>query len=108
MFLADVTFLMGNGFRLAKSKREPPLRVTVMIRDSDRNKNNSARNLVEVVLFENWGVPQARGAGRISDPQILPYVGPGFLLAGTELHSEIVHGQYLVQEHRQVWHVVPR
>jgi len=103
MIFAEVTALMRNGLRLSKAEREPPQRVTVMIRESDRNKNNSARNLIEVVLFEHWGIPQARAAGRISDPVILPYKGPGFLLSGVEIESR----DDGIAEHRQVWHVVP-
>lgn len=107
MFLAEVTPLMRDGLRLKKDERGPPLRVTVMIRESDREKNNSSRNLVEVMLFEHWGIPQARSAGRISDPAVLPYKGPGFLLAGTELCSYSIDGESRMLEHRQVWHVVP-
>lgn len=107
MFLAEVTLLMRDGLRLKRGERGPPLRVTVMIRESDRDKNSSSRNLVEVMLFEHWGIPQARSAGRISDPVVLPYKGPGFLLAGTELCSESIDGERRMLEHRQVWHVVP-
>ncbi|MET3498142.1 hypothetical protein [Variovorax boronicumulans] len=107
MFFAEVTFLMRDGVRLLKRERVAPVRVTVLIRDSDRDKNNSKRNLVEVMLFEHWGVPQARSAGRISDPVILPYKGPGFLLSGTELDTQTIDAQSRTCEHRQVWHVLP-
>lgn len=103
MIFAEVTFLMRNGLRLARSERDPAMRVTVMIRESDRDKNHSARNLIEVMLFEHWGLAQARSAGRISDPVILPFKGPGFLLSGTEIESR----DGGIAEHRQVWHVVP-
>lgn len=103
MFLADVTPMMCKGIRLKHRERERLL-VTVMIRDSDRGTNNSARNLVEVMLFQNWGLPQARSAGRISDPMLLPFSGPGMLVQGTEI--ETVNGE--TSEHRQVWHVIPR
>lgn len=103
MFFAEVTPLMRQGLRLQAGERAPPMRVTVMIRDSDRDKNNSGRNLVELMLFENWGLPQARSAGRISDPVILPFAGSGFLLSGTELESR----EDGIAEHRQVWLVVP-
>ncbi|MGJ7529874.1 hypothetical protein [Variovorax sp. GB1P17] len=94
---------MSQGLRLKFGERPQPMRVTVMIRDSDRDKNNSGRNLVEAMLFENWGLPQARSAGRISDPVILPFKGSGFLLSGIELDS---HADGIA-EHRQVWLVVP-
>ncbi|MFM9922766.1 hypothetical protein VLK31_07230 [Variovorax sp. H27-G14] len=107
MFFAEVTFLMRNGLRLKPAERQPPLRATVMIRDSDRDKNNSGRNLVEVMLFEHWGLAQARSAGRMSDPVILPFKGAGFLLSGIELDPQQVGGEPRMLEHRQVWHVVP-
>lgn len=107
MFFAEVTFLMRNGLRLGPAERDSPLRVTVMIRESDRDKNNSKRNLVEAMLFEHWGLAQARSAGRISDPVILPFAGRGFLLSGTELNAQTADGVQRVWEHRQVWHVVP-
>ena len=107
MFFAEVTFLMRNGLRLGPAEREPPLRVTVMIRESDRDTNNSKRNLVEAMLFEHWGLAQARSAGRISDPVMLPFKGKGFLLSGVELEGQAVGGESRIFEHRQVWHVVP-
>ncbi|SFO51844.1 hypothetical protein SAMN05216567_10152 [Variovorax sp. OK605] len=107
MFFAEVTFLMRNGLRLKPAERDPPLRVTVMIRESDREKNNSSRNLVEAMLFEHWGVPQARSAGLIVDPQMLPFKGPGFLLTGTELDCQRIDEKLRIFEHRQVWLVVP-
>jgi hypothetical protein len=105
VFFAEVTFLMRAGLRLKSAEREPPIRATVIIRDSDRDKNNSGRNLVEVMLFEHWGLPQARSAGRISDPMILPFKGNGFLLSGIELESQDAGN--VISEHRQVWLVVP-
>lgn len=107
MFLAYVTPLMRHGLRLKPGERGAPLRVTVMIRESDRDTNNSARNLVTAALYENWGIPQARSAGQISDPVILPYKGPGFLIAGMELATDEIDGTRRLFEHRQVWHVVP-
>ncbi|RTD94176.1 hypothetical protein EJO68_10240 [Variovorax atrisoli] len=103
MFLADVTFLMRHGLRLRSSQREAPMRVSVQIRESDRDTNNSGRNLTEVMLFENWGLPQARSAGRITDPTLLPYKGNGFLLSGIELDT----GNDGTAEYRQVWLVIP-
>ncbi|MGJ7555925.1 hypothetical protein ACSFBI_18150 [Variovorax sp. RB3P1] len=107
MFFAEVTPLMRNGLRLKPGERGAPLRVTVMIWESDRDTNNSARNLVTASLFENWGIPQARSAGLICDPVILPYKGPGFLISGTELATGEIDGTRRMFEHRQVWHVVP-
>jgi len=105
MFFAEVTFLMRKGLRLKAAERNPPIRATVIIRESDRDRNNSGRNLVEAMLFEHWGLPQARSAGRISDPMILPFKGNGFLLSGIELESQDAGNT--ISEHRQVWLVVP-
>jgi len=47
--------------------------------------------------------PQARSAGRITDPTLLPYKGNGFLLSGIELDT----GNDGTAEYRQVWLVIP-
>lgn len=107
MFSADVTFLMRCGRRLKPAQRDAPLRATVMIRESDRATNNAARNLIEVMLFEHWGKPQARSAGRLSDPVLLAHKGTGILISGNEIDSQFVDGEQLLFEHRQVWLVVP-
>lgn len=107
MFFAEVTPLMRQGLRLKVSERAPPLRVTVTILESDRDRNNSARNLVEAHLYVSYGTAQMAGRGRISDPTVMAYKGAGFLLSGTELHTETVDGEQRTWEHRQVWLVVP-
>lgn len=107
MFFAEVTFLMRNGLRLKPGERAPPGRYTVSILESDRDKNNSARNLVEVSLYVSHGTAQMAGRGRLVDPVIVPFKGPGFLLSGTELDSQQVDGELRMFEHRQVWHVLP-
>ncbi|WP_422086400.1 hypothetical protein [Variovorax sp.] len=107
MFFAEVTPLMRKGLRLKKRERERPLRVTVTILESDREKNNSARNLTEVSLYVSYGIAQMASRGRLTDPVIRPYKGPGFLIEGTELNTEMVDGECRVWEHRQVWHVLP-
>lgn len=103
MFFAEVTFLMREGLRLKVGERAPPLRVTVTIRESDRDKNNSARNLVEASLYVSYGTAQMSGRGRLTDPVIVPHSGHGFLLSGIELESNPTD----IIEHRQVWLVVP-
>jgi len=107
VFFAEVTPLMRQGLRLKTAERPPPMRVTVTILESDRDKNNSARNLIEASLYVSHGTAQMASRGRISDPVIMAHKGPGFLLSGTELHSEMVEGTLRVWEHRQVWLVVP-
>jgi len=107
MFFAEVTFLMRNGLRLKPAEREPTGRYTVTILESDRDKNNSARNLVEVSLYVSHGTAQMASRGRMTDPVLMPFKGPGFLISGTELEAQHVDGQLRVFEHRQVWHVVP-
>jgi len=107
MFFAVVTFLMRNGLRLKPAERDPPARYTITILESDRDRNNSARNLVEASLYVSYGTAQMAGRGRITDPVILPFKGPGFLISGTELDAQHVDGKLKVFEHRQVWHVVP-
>lgn len=107
MFFAEVTPLMRQGLRLKAGERPPPMRVTVTLLESDRDKNNSKRNLVEASLYVSYGTAQMSSRGRITDPVLLPFTGPGFLWSGTELHSEMVEGVLQVWEHRQVWHIVP-
>ncbi|WP_164547864.1 hypothetical protein [Variovorax beijingensis] len=107
MFFAEVTFLMRNGLRLKPAERDPPGRYTVTILESDRDKNNSARNLVEVSLYVSHGAAQMASRGRIVDPVIVPFKGPGFLISGIELEAQHVDGQLRVLEPRQVWHRVP-
>jgi hypothetical protein len=107
MFFAEVTFLMRNGLRLKPAERDPPGRYTVTILESDRDKNNSARNLVGASLYVSYGTAQMASRGRISDPVVMAYKGPGFLLSGIELEGQIVDGVQKVWEHRQVWLVVP-
>lgn len=107
MFFAEVTFLMRNGLRLKPAERDPPGRYTVTILESDRDKNNSARNTIEASVYMSYGTAQMSGRGRLTDPQILPHKGPGFLLSGIELESQFVDGVQKVWEHRQVWLVVP-
>lgn len=107
MFFAEVTPLMRQGLRLKVGERAPPMRVTVTILESDRDKNNSARNLVEASLYVSYGTAQMAGRGRITDPVIVPHKGAGFLLSGTELDGQTVEGVQRVWEHRQVWLVVP-
>lgn len=98
---------MHNGLRLKVAERPAPLRATITILESDRDKNNSARNLVEASLYVSYGTAQMASRGRMVDPVILPYKGAGFLLSGTELQSEVVDGDIKMWEHRQVWLVVP-
>ncbi|QNK65899.1 hypothetical protein [Variovorax sp. PAMC26660] len=107
MFFAEVTPLMRQGLRLKVGERDAPMRVTVTILESDRDKNNSARNLVEASLYVSYGTAQMASRGRITDPVIVAHKGPGFLLSGTELDSQTVDGVHRVWEHRQVWLVVP-
>jgi hypothetical protein len=107
MFFAEVTPLMRAGLRLKVGERAPPMRVTVTILESDRDKNNSARNLVEVSLYVSYGTAQMSGRGRIIDPVILPHKGAGLLISGIELQSEVVDEDRKMWEHRQVWLVVP-
>ncbi|RUR69085.1 hypothetical protein EJP67_18670 [Variovorax guangxiensis] len=107
MFFAEVTFLMRQGLRLKPAERDPPGRYTITILESDRDKNNSGRNIVEASLYVSYGTAQMAGRGRITDPVIVPYKGAGFLLSGTELHAEFIDGLQKVWEHRQVWLVVP-
>jgi hypothetical protein len=107
MFFADVTFLMRNGLRLKPSERMPAARYTVTILESDRDKNNSARNLVVANLYVSYGTAQMAGRGCMVDPDILPFKGPGFLLSGIELETQRIDGELRFIEHRQVWHVVP-
>jgi len=83
MFFADVTFLMRNGLRLKPSERMPAARYTVTILESDRDKNNSARNLVVANLYVSYGTAQMAGRGCLVDPDILAFKGPGFLLFRT-------------------------
>jgi len=107
MFFAEVTFLMRNGLRLKPAERAPAGRYTVTILESDRDKNNSARNLVEVSLYVSHGTAQMAGRGRLIDPVLMPFKGPGFLISGTELEAQQIDGAPRLFEHRQVWHVVP-
>ena len=107
MFFAEVTPLMRQGLRLKAGERPPPMRVTVTILESDRDRNNSKRNLIEASLYVSYGTAQMASRGRLSDPVIMAHKGPGFLLSGIELHSEMVEGALRVWEHRQVWLVVP-
>ena len=107
MFFAEVTFLMRNGLRLKPGERAPPARYTVTILESDRDRNNSARNLVEVSLYVSHGTAQMASRGRLIDPVIMPFKGAGFLLSGTEMDAQQVDGELRTFEHRQVWHVVP-
>lgn len=107
MFFAEVTFLMREGLRLKKTERAPPLRVTVTILESDRERNSMKRNVVEASLYVSYGTAQMAGRGRLVDPVILPHKGPGFLLSGIELAAKTIDGQMQIWEHRQVWHVVP-
>lgn len=105
VFFAEVTPLMRQGLRLKKAERPPAMRVTVTILESDRERNNSKRNLVEASLYVGFGSTQMAGRGHMTDPVLLPHKGPGFLMAGTEMHAETVDGAIRVHEHRQL--VVP-
>lgn len=107
MFFAEVTILRRQGLRLRKAERDLPRRLMVTILESDREHNNSGRNTVEASLYEAYGSSRMASRGRIIDPVIVPFKGPGILLAGTEFESEIVEGQILTREHRQVWLCVP-
>lgn len=107
MFFAQVTFLMRQGLRLKPAERDPPGRYTVTILESDRDKNSSARNVVEASLYVSYGTAQMASRGRLIDPVIVPYKGAGFLLSGTELYTETIAGVNKMWEHRQVWLVVP-
>jgi len=105
MFFAEVTFLMRHGLRLKPAERAAPLRVTVTIRESDRDSNNFRRNIVEASLYVSHGTAQMAGRGRLFDPVILPHAGPGFLLSGIELVS--ADAGAAISEVRQTWLVVP-
>lgn len=108
MFFAEVTVLMRHGLRLKPGERDPPRRYTITILESDRDRNNSRRNLIEASLYVSYGTAQMAGRGRITDPVIMAHKGPGFLLSGTEMHAEMGdNGVQKVWEHRQVWLVVP-
>lgn len=107
MFFAEVTFLMRDGFRLRRSERDPPRRYMVTLLESDRDKNNSGRNIAEASLYVSYGTAQMASRGRIIDPVLVPYDGPGFLWSGTELGTEMIDGAPRVKEFRQVWHIVP-
>jgi len=105
MFFAEVTPLMHNGRRLKPNERAAPMRVTVTILESDRDRNNFRRNIVEASLYVSYGISQMASRGRLVDPVILPHAGPGFLLSGIEL--EATDAGQTISEHRQVWLVVP-
>lgn len=107
MFFAEVTFLMRDGLRLKPAERQPPIRGTMTILESDRARNNSKRNLTHASLYIAYGTAQMASRGDLIDPVIRPYNGPGFLLSGTQLRSEFIDGELRIFEHRQVWHVVP-
>jgi hypothetical protein len=107
MFFAEVTLLRRQGERLRKAERDLPRRLMVTILESDRDHNNSGRNIVEASLYEAYGTARMAGRGRITDPVIVPFKGPGILLAGTELHTEAVDGHLQTREHRQLWLCVP-
>ncbi|WPH22335.1 hypothetical protein [Variovorax paradoxus] len=107
MFFAEVTFLRHQGARLRRGERDPPRRLMVTIIESDRDHNNSGRNTVEASLYEAYGTARMAGRGRITDPVIVPFKGPGILLAGTEFHTETVDGHLQTREHRQLWLCVP-
>jgi len=79
----------------------------VTVLEPDRDKYNSARNLVESSLDVSYGTAQTASCGRITDPVILPNKGRGFLLSGTELDPQHIDGQLRIWEHWRVWQLVP-
>jgi len=97
--LYDVTFLRRQGLRLKRSDLEPPLRGTLRITEMDRATNNSKRNLLRVELWAAFETSRMRNLASMSDPVLLPTMGNGLLIAGTELQSE---GDK-IWEHRQIW-----
>lgn len=107
MFFAEVTLLMREGERLRKRDRAPAQRVTVTILESDRDTNNSNRNLTQASLYVGYGTAQKASREILIDPVILPYNGPGFLWSGIEPHAVTIDGEMRIFEHRQVWHVLP-
>lgn len=107
MFFAEVTLLRRQGLRLRKGERDPPRRLMVTVLESDREHNNAGRNTVEASLYEAYGTSRMSGRGRMIDPVIVPYKGPGVLFAGTEIEAETIDGQLLVREFRQAWLCVP-
>jgi hypothetical protein len=99
----DVTFLRRRGLRLKRSDLEPPLRGTLRITEMDRATNNSKRNLLKVELWAAFETSRMRKLACMSDPVLLPTIGDGLLIAGTELQSE---GDK-IWEHRQIWQCRP-
>jgi len=95
----DVTLLRRQGLRLRRSDLEPPLRGTLRITEMDRAINNSKRNLLRVDLWAAFETSRMRNLASMSDPVLLPTMGDGLLIAGTELQSE---GDR-IWEHRQIW-----
>lgn len=55
MFFAEVTPLMRNGRRLAKSERAPSGRYMVTNLECDRDKSNFRRNVVQASLCVSQG-----------------------------------------------------
>lgn len=97
--LYDVTFLRRQGLRLKRSDLEPPLRGTLRITEMDRATNNSKRNLLRVDLWAAFETSRVRKLASMTDPVLLPTMGDGLLIAGTELQSE----GHKIWEHRQIW-----
>ena len=97
--LYDVTFLRRQGLRLKRSDLEPPLRGTLRITEMDRATNNSKRNLLRVELWAAFETSRMRKLASMTDPVLLPTMGDGLLIAGTELQS----GGHKIWEHRQIW-----
>ncbi|MDR6859953.1 hypothetical protein [Variovorax guangxiensis] len=95
----DVTLLRQRGLRLKRSDLAPPLRGTLRITEMDRATNNSKRNLLRVDLWAAFETSRMRKLATMSDPVLLPTMGDGLLIAGTELQSE---GDK-IWEHRQIW-----
>ncbi|VTU20197.1 hypothetical protein SRS16CHR_02594 [Variovorax sp. SRS16] len=91
--------LRNRSRRLGRGELVAPLRGTLRITEADRATNNFKRNLLVANLWDSYGESRMRGLATLFDPVLLPYKGDGWLIAGTELHSE---GQELC-EHRQVW-----
>lgn len=101
--LYDVVLLRKNGERLAKHQRPPFLRGTIRIAEMDRQHNHFKRNIVNIHLWQAFGSMSKRGLANMVDPVLLPYDGPGFVIAGTEIEAS---GDTII-EHRQVWLCVP-
>ena len=97
--LHDVVLMRKNGERLTKENRPSYLRGTIRIVEMDRQHNHFKRNILMIHLWLSHGDSRMRALANMADPVLLPYDGPGLLIAGIETEAS----GNTIKEHRQVW-----